>query len=263
MDLLLERSLAQLNEITGLHVRPVPKRNSKDLTIHLLVGTRATTLHTTIVAAPTFEMLLARKTQHSLFVVPQASRELLTKASAEGINLLDASGNCTIRARGLILYVEGRPAIRRHPDTKAIRAAGWWCVLALLARPSLAEATIRDLAAAAGVSTQAAFDVQKRLSADGALIRSPNGYRWVPSQWRRYIDQWVGGYQAYVRPKLLLGRFRAQGELSDVEERVQTMLPAAAWRWGGESAARRLAPHVEPSAVVLHLQEDTARTHMA
>jgi hypothetical protein len=258
MDDWLARAVERLQELPEVTVRARTRGRSTSTaeTIEVILpGRPAVALRTRFALADQVAVgSKGRRARSELVVVNHLAREQLAAFAQAGVNVVDLAGNCSIRAAGVVLHVEGRAPARRRASDKSMRTAGWWAVLALLARPALAAAPVRELATAAGISHQAAHDVLRRLADDGALVKTDVRYAWLQHHWRRYVDRWVTGYQTYVRPKLFIDRYQAKGSVGEIERRIETQLPDGSWRWGGESVARRFAPHVEPRAAVVHVQ---------
>ena len=65
------------------------------------------------------------------------------------------------------------------------------------------------------------------------------------------LDRWITAYPDYLKPKLLLGRFRGEG---DWWKGVH-LEPAVA-QWGGEVAAAKLTRYLKPGTVTLYADEN-------
>ena len=125
-------------------------------------------------------------------------------------------------------------------------------LFALLARPELTTAPIRSLAEAAGVGKTTAAELLQRLKDEGLILRDKGGRRIArPTV---LMDRWLAGYADKLRPRLLVGRYRAA--LSDplaFEKHVEATLgDRLNWAWGGAAAGYRLTRHYRGETTLLH-----------
>jgi hypothetical protein len=113
---------------------------------------------------------------------------------------------------------------------------------------------VRALAEAAGVAVATAADRIARLRKEG-LIREAAHERRLAEP-RRLLDLWIKGYETQVRPKLLIGRYRAQETDPEALERLieETLDEKAIWAFGGGAAAHRLTHYYRGPDTVVHVQ---------
>lgn len=131
-------------------------------------------------------------------------------------------------------------------------------LFALLARPDLANAPIRSLAEAASVSKTSAADLVQRLSEEGLLLRDKGGRRIIRPT--LLMDRWLAGYADQLRPRLLVGRYRAAArEPLAFEKHVEATLgDHLNWAWGGAAAGYRLTQHYRGETTTLHVATQPA-----
>ncbi len=193
-----------------------------------------------------------------VFFAPEIPASLGHLLAERGVNYVDLPGNCRVDlAERYIAMVEGRRAPRVAAHEKGLRLPGYQTLFALLAKPSLAHEPLRTIAARAEVSTQAVVDALARLVHDRALLRTERGYLWRPQGWQEAIERWRVGYHDLVRPRLLVGHFHAREQDPNALEAMLTprLDTCGPWRWGGASAAWRVAPHYRGGATVVHLRD--------
>lgn len=124
-----------------------------------------------------------------------------------GLQYADASGNAFIQFGDVYVEVRGRRP-SSDADVGRMRATGnlfstrrSQAIMALLAWPELWTAQVRDLAAAAGVSTGQAHDTLVLLEqADFRGRSSPDSRRQT-----ELLDYWTAAYPTGLGPKLALG----------------------------------------------------------
>jgi hypothetical protein len=125
--------------------------------------------------------------------------------------------------------------------------AGVKAVFALLACPSLLTVPYREIAATAGVSLGAVSQVLEDLKqTDYLLEHAAKGRLWQKRP--ELIRRWSEAYTERLRPKLLLGRFRAD-QLDWWKEVKLTELQAC---WSGEVAAAKLTKYLKPQIKTIY-----------
>jgi hypothetical protein len=210
---------------------------------------------------PTVDRYLRQFEAHRgdwILFAPEISAPTGQRLAANSVNYVDLQGNCRLSLGDrYIALIEGRRAPRVTAHDKGMRLPGYQAMFALLAKPSLVREPLRTIAAEAEVSRQAVVDTLARLVHDRALFDTKRGYLWNPKGWSDAIDRWAVGYRDVVRPRLLVGRFHAQEQdPKALQERLRPILDTCGtWRWGGATAALRVAPHYQGERTVVHLEE--------
>ena len=201
----------------------------------------------------------AQQSPHPLLLLaPSIGAPLGAKLVAAGINYLDRSGNCHIAIGTLHIHVEGRTSPRQASTSKGIRSAGYQVLFCFLAKPALVDATVRVVAAAAGVSRQPASDTKRRLIDDKYIIKTGKGFRWIPRRRQDALSLWLHGYETTVRPSLVLGTYRTPDASPDeLESRIVSTFREVGipqFRWGGSAAGFRLTQHHRGERTIVHVQ---------
>jgi hypothetical protein len=189
-----------------------------------------------------------------MLFAPHVGRPLGEYLDEQGANFVDIAGNCRLRiGRRHIARIEGRPPERAGGQGRGIGAPGFRILFALLVRPALVDAPIRDLAGAAGVATATAADRLARLRADGLIHQRGNAR--VLTAPHRVLDLWLKGYETLVRPKLLVGRYRTREQDPKALERQieEALSPGTRWAYGAGAAAHRLTGYYRGPETILHL----------
>jgi hypothetical protein len=142
------------------------------------------------------------------YVTPQLAETLRER----GVHFIDAAGNAFIHQPPLMVWVKGeRPAAKPFNEFgqgRAFQATGLRVVFALLCQPDWVGLPYRELAALAGVAHGTVGWVMKDLEMMGFIIKFDGQQRRLRNR-RRLLDFWVEAYARVLRPKLLLGRYRA------------------------------------------------------
>jgi len=168
-------------------------------------------------------------------------------------NFIDEAGNCRLRLdEGYVALVEGRKPPRRRVAQAGIRAPGYQVLFALLAKPELLQAPVRDVAAAAGVGKSTAATMMRRLREErlvaGRRLLRPGDL----------LDRWLVAYRDLVRPHLYVGSYQAPDTgPEELEARLEEIFEreGLAGVWGGGAALHRLFGQYRGTATILHLDE--------
>jgi len=170
------------------------------------------------------------------------------------VSFVDAVGNLHLLGRdgrNLLAHIEGR-APRRQASGHGMRLPAHLVNFALLAQPSLVQEPVRAIALAAGVSKTAVADQLQRLEEQGFLARTREGPRLL--RHGELLDRWVAAYLDVVRPRWLVGRFRAQAtDVEALERQIESGLSDLTWAFGGGAAAWRMTRFHRGEQTVVHI----------
>ncbi len=137
--------------------------------------------------------------------VPVPSAEKLIQA---GINFVDLAGNMHLSLNtDYVRTVLGNKESRGHSDT-ILTPSRIQMLFVLAAEPESAGWTVRELADASGVSKSNAAKIRQQFIAEGLL--TPGKGKLAVRDIKRLEQQLLNGYEQVLRPKILIGRFRAQ-----------------------------------------------------
>ncbi len=150
---------------------------------------------------------VSQREGHSLILlaryIPRPTGEQLIAAS---VNFVDLAGNIHValgnRYRHTLL---GRTETPKHHAKRPATAAQVQLLFLFAAKPEALNGSVRQMATEAGVSKSKAATVRQQLIEKGTLSMA-KGQPWAPRQLEPLL---VSGYAEVLRPKLLLGRFRA------------------------------------------------------
>jgi hypothetical protein len=186
-----------------------------------------------------------------LLVTDHVTPPLADALRAQGVEFIDAAGNTFLNHPPLLVFVKGQRPVGRAPmleHGRAFQAAGLQVLFVLLARPGLVNRPYREIAAAAGVAHGTVGWVMAELPGLGHVAEVGGRRRLTNAE--RLLDRWTEAYARTLRPRLLLGRFRAD----------MKTLQARLGRWpagllvGGELAAARLTRYLRPGTATFYAQ---------
>jgi len=186
-----------------------------------------------------------------LLVAPHVSGTVGDALRSQDVHYVDSVGNMYLRGEGVLLDVRGRSGPAARPGTpgrplRAFKSSGLKIVFALLADPELVAAPYRDVAEASGVSLGTVQWVLSELEAAGYVTTVPRRlYRT-----RSLLDRWVEAYSFDLYPRLTLASFDA-ADPSWWKEADDTLRAAGA-EWGGETAAHKINPRLQPKRAVVY-----------
>jgi len=174
------------------------------------------------------------------------------------IPFLDMAGNAWLEMPPVIIRVEGRkPAERAEPPprNRAFQPTGLQVLFALLCRPELFRAPLREIADATGVAHGTVGWVMQGLRDRGYLVErgKGRGRKRVPRHLVRLLDEWATEYARTLRPALLIGRYApARGAKPDWWRNLD--LRGDHVLLGAEPAAAELTDHLQPGTITLYAE---------
>ena len=183
-----------------------------------------------------------------LLICGTVPNEILSVAKRDGINILDASGNCEIAPEGgPYLSIRGRKSeYRRQPSNMVFRTAGIKVMYYLLLDPLNIRKTFREIQAATGVSVGTVKNVIDALTPQ-YCFESSNGRNLT--NLAGLLDLWSQGYNQVLKPRLILSRYSfARGGAREWEN---ITLPDG-MNWSGECGAFKLDGYLIPERYELY-----------
>ena len=183
------------------------------------------------------------------YVTPQVA-EILKET---GTQFLDTAGNAYLNEPPLFIFIRGNKRAERDtgkPPIRAFRTMGLQVLFALICNPDLVKAQYREIAQAADVALGTVGWVMRDLRQMGNLIEmGKRGRRVIHKE--KLLARWVTEYPEQLRPKKLLGRFKA----ANVDWWRKAELPDPETFWGGEIAAAKLTQHLKPQTATIYAPE--------
>jgi hypothetical protein len=178
------------------------------------------------------------------------------------IPFIDTVGNAYINEKPLYILVKTTRAQRNdgiyapgmmqtRTQGRAFNPTGLKVLYQFLIDEKLLNAPYRDIAAKADVALGTIGWVINDLKKGGYLIEiAPKNRRLKRKQ--RLLDKWVDAYLERLRPKLVVGTFRAENPRwwKKVENKITTY----GAKWGGEIAAHEMTGYLTPQEVTIYLE---------
>lgn len=188
--------------------------------------------------------------QKGLVVTDYVNPKMAERMKAMDMPFLDVAGNAYINEPPVYVYIKGNKPIEkphRRPPTRAFQPTGLKVIFALLCRPGLENAPYRDIAKAAGVALGTVGWVITDLRELGYLVDMGKRGRRLTNK-EKLIERWVTTYPEQLRPKLVLGRYKAV----DHDWWKHTQITSTQAYWGGEVAAAKLTKYLKPEQAILY-----------
>ncbi|MDR1097581.1 MAG: hypothetical protein LBL57_05565, partial [Tannerella sp.] len=171
----------------------------------------------------------------------------------EGINHIDAAGNCNIRRNNLLLIIEGKK-IERLPKTnqpRAFQEAGIKLIYCLLVNPDNINKSFRELAELSRISLGSVSAIIQELVDSKFLLKTGN--RKVLKNKIDFLKRWVIAYNDVLRPKLFIKRmnFINKSEYSNWSNLNLSSISEKTL-WGGECAAGMMTQNLAPASYTIY-----------
>ena len=195
---------------------------------------------------------LERFPQKGLIVTDYVNPKMAERLKALDMPFLDAAGNAYLNEPPVYVYIKGNKPLEkphRKPPTRAFQPTGLKVLFALLCHPDLENAPYRDIAKAADVALGTVGWVITDLKELGYLVDMGKRGRRLAKK-AKLIERWVTTYPELLRPKLVLGRYRALDR--DWWKHAQ-LHNFQAW-WGEEVAAAKLTTYLKPERVTIYIK---------
>jgi hypothetical protein len=189
---------------------------------------------------------LERLGDQALLVTDHVTPPLADALRAQHVPFVDTAGNAYLDRPPLLVWVKGqRPAERAAPPQvgRAFQASGLRVIFALLCHPEQVDHPYREIAKLAGVAHGTVGWVMADLPKLGFVAEVGQKRRLLQAE--RLLQQWVEAYAQRLRPKLILGHFKA--EKLDWWKTIDPLKYGLTM--GGEGAAARLTHHLHPGTL--------------
>ena len=176
---------------------------------------------------------LERFPQKGLIVTDYVNPKMAERLKAMDMPFLDVAGNAYLNEPPVYVYIKGNKPVEkphRKPPTRAFQPTGLKVLFALLCHPRLENAPYRDIAKAAGVALGTVGWVITDLKELGYLVDMGKRGRRLTNK-EKLIERWVTTYPELLRPKLVLGRYRAVEHDWWKQARSTTSRPTGAGKW--------------------------------
>ncbi|MEA2006141.1 MAG: type IV toxin-antitoxin system AbiEi family antitoxin [Acidobacteriota bacterium] len=187
------------------------------------------------------------------YINPQIAGEL----KKMNIPFIDVAGNAYINEPPMLIFMTGNKPpdkYRLELPPRTFRPAGLQVIFALLCNPGLENAPLREIANKAVVALGTVGRVMYDLKRMNYLIEiHPRNRRLIRKE--NLLNRWVTAYPEQLRPKKMLGRFRA--DKKDWWKHIK--LKDAKALLGGELAANILTKYLKPQIITIYAKPPIGR----
>jgi hypothetical protein len=196
---------------------------------------------------------ITRTGEKTLLITEYVNPKIAERLKEIGIPFIDTAGNVYINEPQVFIYITGRKLetiLEKPPRSRAFYQTGLKVLFALICKPSLLDATYRDIANSAGVALGTVGWVFTDLRNKGFLIEIKRRKRKFRKK-EKLIDRWVEAYPELLRPKLLIGRYHSP---SDGWWKKINNIAYLGNYLGGEVAAEQLTKYLKPEIVTIYVK---------
>jgi hypothetical protein len=195
--------------------------------------------------------------QKGMLVAKYINPRIADELKKLDIPFIDTAGNAYIYEPPLFIYINGnRPTERniKEQPARTFRPAGLQVIFALLCNPGLENKPYREIAVKADVALGTVNWIMHDLRRMGYLIDAVPGNRRLVRK-DNLLNRWVVAYPEQLRPKKMIGRFRADDhywwEGAGLKE-INAL-------WGGELAANIMTEYLKPQIITVYAKQPIGR----
>ncbi len=196
---------------------------------------------------------LERLGEQGLLVADYVTPPMAEELRARGIPFVDAAGNAFLDQPPLFVWVKGeKPRLTAgvdRPAGRAFRASGLQVLFALICKPEWVNLPYREIAQRVKVAHGTVGWVMAELPQLGFVAELGGERRLI--QRERLLQQWAEFYPRTLRPRLALGRFRA--ETLDWWNTIDPTKYGAVL--GGEPAGGRITRYLRPGTATFYTEK--------
>lgn len=196
---------------------------------------------------------LERFPNRGLIVTEYINPRMADRLREMDIPFIDTAGNAYLREPPLFVYIKGnKPAILKPTVIRGrlFQPTGLKVIFVLICKPELFNAPYREIAQAADVALGTVGWVMRDLREGKFLIDMGKRGRKLANK-RKLFDRWTEAYPEKLRPKLVLGRYRAEDR--NWWKKIDPRQYKA--HWGGEVAAAKITKYLRPERVTIYAPE--------
>lgn len=263
------KAIQRFGEITGINATIIDneiniyQKRRADAKLKLNTGNHETWFQAEIrneIRARDLPILIERTgndKQHWILIcqyIPGPVKETLRN---EGINYLEAAGNCYIRQAGLFFYINDQPVteLRTPREGKLWKQAGLKFLFGVLIKPDLLNMPYRRVAEMTNVALGNIGPFIEELKTEGYIKEGLKEGKdiWILENKEELRKKWVELFAVVLRPKIKTGVFRF---LNNKEQFEWMNLPDHDFFWGGETGGARLTNFLMPEKFTLYTRYD-------
>lgn len=202
------------------------------------------------------DLLKTQDNRPQILVTDYVTPPLAEKLRTMNTQFADTAGNAYLRLPGTLIWVTGRKPLEDTAADRVPRAfqpTGIKLLFGLICLPELAAAPYREIADKTKTALGTINWVMRDLREMGYLAVVKRNRRLNAT--KRMLDEWALAYARTLRPKLLLGRYRAP----TFTDWRQWQLEKHEALWGGEPAGALLTQYLKPGILTVYAKQVPAR----
>ena len=192
--------------------------------------------------------------QKGLIVADYVNPNMADRFKEVDIPFIDTVGNAYLNEPPIYIFVKGNkpPEItyRKEKVTRAFQPTGLKLVFLLLCNQNMVNAPYRDIQKAANVALGTVGWVMKHLRDEGYLLDMGRRGKKLINR-RKMLGKWVEAYNEKLRPKLLIGRYKAD----KYDWWKFTTIKEYGAYWGGEVAGAILTEYLVPEVATIYIKD--------
>lgn len=254
-DEIIGNALNNFYNLTGVKAEYVKPRAANTVAGHLLLGATKQK-HRVDLRRELRNMPLNQSSEFKkgagMIIAGYITPFVKMQLKENGINWLDAAGNCFIRCQDLFFFIEGQKVtpLREKKAGKLWTATGLKYIWAILQNPDLINRNFRDQAETADVALGRIGHFIMELKQESWLAKGKEG--WILERQKDLENKWTELYPRILKPKLLIGNFRF------IKGAPKTLPEAMVW--GGETAAEIYTNFLHPEITTIYTWKDRETT---
>jgi hypothetical protein len=197
--------------------------------------------------------LYQNKGLKGLLIADYVNPNIADQLKEMNIAFIDTVGNAFINEQNIYVFIKGNKPekqLRYRQLTRALQPTGLKVLFALLCNPTLINAPYRHIAKTANVALGTVGWVITDLRAIGYLAEKGKHERKL-IQKDAIIKHWVEAYIRMLRPKLLIGRYKAK----NYNWWENVTFDDYKTHWGGEIAAAKITRYLQPELATVYTHE--------
>ncbi|MEZ4754348.1 MAG: type IV toxin-antitoxin system AbiEi family antitoxin [Bdellovibrionota bacterium] len=195
---------------------------------------------------------LNKAPNNGMLITDYVNSNLAKELKELDIAFIDTVGNAYINNPPLYVYITGNKAIEK-PDRaigKVYQPAGMKVLFVLLCKPELINEAFREIAKLAGVALGTVAKVVEDLKKRNFLVEYKKERKL--NNLKKLFDEWIMLYPAVLKPKLLIGRYKAP----DNNDWWKKQRKIGGYLWSGDVAAQNLVNYMKPAKFTVYTKGD-------
>lgn len=264
---ILKRALQQFNQITGGKAKQMqlnlPEGGMEaDAALRIILGKEKQELLVELkheLRQPQIPAILAkigRNKENWILISRYIPQPIKNQLKEQGVNYLEAAGNCFIHAGGLFLYINDQSvtAARQTSTARLWKQAGLKFLFVIISNPGLLNTNYRTIAEAANIALGNIGLLMQELEEGGYIKKKQD--EWVLNNKEVLIKRWIELYHVLLKPKYELSRFRF---LRPATRQGWKSFNTENFYWGGEPAAELLTNYLQAELFTIYTNTNQAK----